>query len=134
MADELPTPRSMASTGLRWHVWRRFRKWSIDADFRQLIASGRGGVPVVKLRWRCGRCGLRTTDAIMTVGHLHTRGACVMTDITCPELIDIAVARTVELPEGPLTVGTWGTVVNCPEPYQAEVYLVEFHEPWCVFR
>ena len=33
-----------------------------------------------------------------------------------------------------MTVGMWSTVGNCLEPCQAEVYLVEFHEPWCVFR
>ena len=63
MTDELPTPQSMASTGLRWHVWRKFCKWSADINFGKPIADGRGDIPLVKLRWRCGNCGLRLVDA-----------------------------------------------------------------------
>jgi hypothetical protein len=36
--------------------------WSVDTDF-QADADGRGDVPLVELRWRCGRCGSRLTDA-----------------------------------------------------------------------
>jgi hypothetical protein len=52
--------------------------------------------------------------------------------LTYPEYIVITVARTVELPEGPLPAGTRGTIVVSPEPHQAEIYLVEFPDPWCV--
>ena len=59
---ELPTPRTMATTGLQWHVFRKSCHWAINADFQQLITDGRGDVPLVNLRWRCGRCQLRLTD------------------------------------------------------------------------
>jgi hypothetical protein len=29
---------------------------------KALIAAGRGDVPLIRLRWRCGRCGSRLTD------------------------------------------------------------------------
>jgi hypothetical protein len=52
--------------------------------------------------------------------------------LTYPEYIVITVAHTIYLPEGPLPAGTQGTIVNSPAPHQAEIYLVEFPEPWCV--
>jgi hypothetical protein len=70
MIDELPTARSMASTGLKWHIWCRACRWSEDADFQKLINVGRGDVPLVELKWRCGNCGARLVDAIMTGQHL----------------------------------------------------------------
>jgi hypothetical protein len=60
----------MASTGFRWHVFCKSCHWAIDADFQKLIADGRGDVPLVELRWRCGRCQSRLIDAVMSGGHL----------------------------------------------------------------
>jgi hypothetical protein len=72
MIDELPTARTMATTGFRWHVFCRSRRWSVNADFQKLINDGRGDVPLVKLRWRCGRCQSRLTDAVMDGHHFGT--------------------------------------------------------------
>jgi hypothetical protein len=33
-----------------------------DADLEALVASGRGDVPLMKLRFRCSRCNSRKTD------------------------------------------------------------------------
>jgi hypothetical protein len=56
MSDELPTARTMATTGFRWHVFCKSCQWAIDTDFQQLIADGRSDVPLAELRWRCERC------------------------------------------------------------------------------
>jgi hypothetical protein len=70
MTDEtdLPTPRTtLASRYVRvlltcWH-----RRHQADADLDALVAAGgRGDVPLVRLRWRCGRCGSRLTDWVCT--------------------------------------------------------------------
>jgi transposase-like protein len=37
-----------------------------DADLQKLIDQGRGDVPVVKLRFRCTKCGSRRTDVLVT--------------------------------------------------------------------
>jgi hypothetical protein len=42
LTDELPTARTMATTGLRWHVWCQYRRWSVDADYQKVINDGRG--------------------------------------------------------------------------------------------
>jgi hypothetical protein len=65
MTDELPTARTMAQTGFRWHVYCKSCRWSSDTDFAKLIADGRGDIPLIKLRWRCGNYGSRLTDAVM---------------------------------------------------------------------
>ena len=74
MTDELPTPRTMATTGFRWHVFCRSCRWAIDADFAKLIRDGRGDVPLIKLRWRCGNCGSRLTGAVMDGHHMGPKG------------------------------------------------------------
>jgi hypothetical protein len=43
----------MAPTGFHWHVFCKSCHWSVDTDF-QADADGRGDVPLVELRWRCG--------------------------------------------------------------------------------
>jgi hypothetical protein len=42
MPDELPTDRTMATTGFRWHVYCKSCHWSSDTDFGKLINDGRG--------------------------------------------------------------------------------------------
>jgi hypothetical protein len=74
MTDELPTARSMASAGFKWHVWCRSCRWAIDADFQKLINEGRGDVPLIKLRWRCGRCQSRLVDAVMDGHYMGPKG------------------------------------------------------------
>jgi hypothetical protein len=49
MTDDLPTARTMATTGFRWHVFCKSCHWAIDADFQQLIADGRGDVRLIHL-------------------------------------------------------------------------------------
>ena len=39
---------------------------AVEADQPALIAAGRGDVPVVDLRFRCGACGSRNTGVIVS--------------------------------------------------------------------
>ena len=47
---ELPTPRSMARTSFRVHVWCKACRHAKDADLGALIAGGRGDVPLIQTR------------------------------------------------------------------------------------
>ena len=65
-AGELPTARSMLGTKfLRLHVWCKACHHAADADLQALIDSGHGDVPLIKLRFRCAKCGSRRTDAVV---------------------------------------------------------------------
>jgi hypothetical protein len=65
-AGELPTARSMLRARfLRLHVWCKACHHAVDADLQGLIDRGRGDVSLVKLRFRCAKCGSRRTDAVV---------------------------------------------------------------------
>jgi hypothetical protein len=68
---ELLTPRSMSRTGLVGHVWCKAYRHPRDADLAALIAAGRGDVPLVRIRWRCGNCRSRPTDFVVSGSHLR---------------------------------------------------------------
>jgi hypothetical protein len=44
-ADNLPTPRSLAPTGFRMHVWCKACGHAKDADLDALIRQGKGDIP-----------------------------------------------------------------------------------------
>jgi hypothetical protein len=71
MSDDLPTPRTMSRTGLRVHVWCKACRHAKAADLAALITAGRGDVPLVRIRWRCGNCRSRLTDFVVTGSHLR---------------------------------------------------------------
>src|SRR4051812_13894433 len=57
---ELPTPRTTADAGyLRVLLTCWACQHQTDADLGALIAAGRGDVPLIEQRWRCGQCGHR---------------------------------------------------------------------------
>ena len=59
MSDDLPTPRStVRSRYARVLVWCKACRHQADA----LTDSGRGDVPLIRLRFRCSNCGRRLTD------------------------------------------------------------------------
>ena len=62
--ETLPRPTSQPSQSsvltCRSYLHQR------DADLKALIASGRGAVPLVQLRWQCARCGHRKIDMVVT--------------------------------------------------------------------
>ena len=63
----LPTVASTQSTGyVIVLVWCKSCRHQGVADLEALIAAGRGDIPLVSLRWRCGRCGSRLTDWVCT--------------------------------------------------------------------
>jgi hypothetical protein len=67
MTDDLPTARSTLPNDawLCLLVWCRACFHQAPADLRAIIASGRGDVLVKDLKFRCARCGSRSTDAVM---------------------------------------------------------------------
>jgi hypothetical protein len=75
---ELPTPRSMACTSFRVHVWCKACRHAKDADLGALIAGGRGDVPLIQTRWRCGNCGSRLTDFVVVGSHIFGRSALII--------------------------------------------------------
>jgi len=40
-----------------------------------LIAAGRGDVPLIETRWRCGNCGSRLTDFVVMGSYISGRSA-----------------------------------------------------------
>ena len=66
-SGDLPTARTMlAARFLLLRVRCRSCQHAADADLQKLIDQGRGDVPVVKLRFRCTKCGSRRTDVLVT--------------------------------------------------------------------
>jgi hypothetical protein len=64
----LPTPRSTLCSGLRVLVRCTACRHRDYADLQALIDNGRGDVPLIRLRYRCGNCpsGSRFTDWVVT--------------------------------------------------------------------
>jgi len=73
MTDDLPTPLSMSKTGLRLQVWCKSCHHTRDADFHHLIDIGKGETPLIRLRWRCSRCGSQLTDSAISGSHLRPK-------------------------------------------------------------
>ena len=74
MDSDLPTARSIMRSGFKVHVWcSKSCHRSKDADLAALVAGGRGDVPLVKMRWRCGNCGSRLTDSVVSGSHFNGR-------------------------------------------------------------
>jgi hypothetical protein len=69
MTDDLPTARTMAPTGFRVHVWCKACRHSGNADPDALIRSGKGDIPLVRLKWRWGHCRSDLADFVMTGSH-----------------------------------------------------------------
>ena len=61
---ELPTPRTTLSAGyVCVLVWCKGGcQHQAPADLQALVDAGRGDVPLMQLRFRCGNCGSRRTD------------------------------------------------------------------------
>lgn len=64
----LPTPRTTLRSGYaRVLVWCKGCRHQANADLQRLIDAGRGDVPLIRLRFRCGQCSSRLTDYVVTV-------------------------------------------------------------------
>jgi hypothetical protein len=65
-AGDLPTARSMlAAKFLRLHVWCKACHHAADADLQALIDKGRGDVPLIRMRFRCAKCGSRLVESVV---------------------------------------------------------------------
>jgi hypothetical protein len=69
MSDDLPTARSMAPSGFRVHVWCKACRHSGNADLDALIRSGKGDIPLVRLKWQCANCRSGMTDFVVSGAH-----------------------------------------------------------------
>jgi len=67
----LPTLRTLGGHVL--HVICNGCQHSVKADQPALIAAGRGDVPVIELRFRCGACGSRNTSVIVSGSRIGPR-------------------------------------------------------------
>jgi len=66
MSDDLPTPRTtLRARYVCVHVWCKACRHAADADLEALVASGRGDVPLVRLRYRCSNCHGDMTDFVV---------------------------------------------------------------------
>jgi len=66
-ADGLPTPRStLRSRYTCVLVWCKSCRHQREADLQRLVDTGKGDVPLIKLRFRCSNCGGRLTDWVVT--------------------------------------------------------------------
>ena len=63
----LPTPRStLHSRYTCVLVWCKSCRHQREADLQRLVDTGKGDVPLIKLRFRCLNCGGRLTDWVVT--------------------------------------------------------------------
>jgi hypothetical protein len=63
MADKLPTARSMIKQEfLCLLVFCKACHHQAPADLQSIVDSGRGGVPLNDLKFRCTKCGSSLTD------------------------------------------------------------------------
>jgi hypothetical protein len=70
MSDDLPTPRSTLQSPLRVWVWCKACHRQAFADLQKLVDSGRGDVPLIKLRYLCSHCdSSQSTDWVVTSGY-----------------------------------------------------------------
>ena len=66
MADNLPTARSrIKQEFLCLLVFCKACHHQAPADLQSIIDSGRGGVPLKDLKFRCTKCGSRLTDHVV---------------------------------------------------------------------
>jgi hypothetical protein len=75
MADKLPTARSMIKQEfLCLLVFCKACHHQAPADLQSIVDSGRGGVPLNDLKFRCTKCGSRLTDHVtMAKGALRVQ-------------------------------------------------------------
>ena len=67
MSDSLPTPRSLSRIGLGVLVWCKACQRQGFPDLPAVVETGRGDVPLIKLRWRCSGCHTsRHTDFVVS--------------------------------------------------------------------
>ena len=67
----LPTLRTLGGHVL-WIVCNGCQH-AVEADQPVLMAAGRGGVPVVDLRFRCGACSSRNTSIVVSSSRIGQR-------------------------------------------------------------
>jgi hypothetical protein len=68
MTDDLPTPRTTLRTSyVALLVWCKGGcQHQAEADLHRLVETGRGDVPLTRLKFRCSNCGTDRTDWVIT--------------------------------------------------------------------
>jgi len=70
----LPTPRStLHSRYTCVLVWCKSCRHQREADLQRLVDTGKGDVPLIRLRFRCSNCGGRLTDWVVTAKNTGPR-------------------------------------------------------------
>jgi len=54
-------------------VWCKSCRHQREVDLQALVDSGRGDVPLIRLRFRCSNCGSRLTDWVVTAKNTGPR-------------------------------------------------------------
>jgi hypothetical protein len=67
VTDRLPTARSMLPQADSCAYWSGARPChhQAPAGLQALVDASQGGVPLIKLRFRCMSCGSRRTDSVV---------------------------------------------------------------------
>jgi len=60
----------MSGQILRLIVWCTACQPQQEIAFRDLVAQGRGMVPITRLKFRCKNCGSRHTDKAVSGSHM----------------------------------------------------------------
>jgi hypothetical protein len=68
MTDDLPMPRTTLGTGyVTLLVWCMGGcQYQAEADLHRLVETGRGDVPLTRLKFRCSNCGSDRIDFVVT--------------------------------------------------------------------
>ena len=65
----------MLNSGYQLRVWCNACRHQVNAELRGLVDAGKGGVPLMQLRFRYSSCASRLTDCVVTGGRDMRRGA-----------------------------------------------------------
>lgn len=68
-----PTARTTLKAGLSLSAICQACQHGAEIDLAALIASGRGDVPLLDLRFRCARCGSRDCQAVVSGAKLSQK-------------------------------------------------------------
>jgi hypothetical protein len=73
---ELPIGHSLARTGFRLMIWCKACRTEREMSGADIVATGKGDVPLIHLKWKCPRCRTnRFTDFVVNGSHITPRAS-----------------------------------------------------------